>query len=208
MIGINEIRNFLSSCNLPPIEIDQRKVNHINTYLNLLQKWNKRLNLVSRREIENLELHILDSFVIAPFLQCKNVTDLGSGGGLPAIPLAIIFPEKQFTLVEARSKKAAFLRIVTIELGLSHVKILNQRVEELSGEEYKADCITSRAFAPLNELLDLSFPLLEKNGKIYTLAGGDIPLPGDERFRIIETFFYNLPGKRKKRQLLILEKNG
>ena len=93
--------------------------------------WNHTHNLVSKNQATNLEEHINDSLSISPFLG-ENVIDLGSGGGLPGIPLAISNPDKKFFLVESNTKKSAFLLNVSTKLQLSNVTVYNQRIEDLS----------------------------------------------------------------------------
>ena len=123
--------------------------------------WNRTHNLVSKSQAENLEEHINDSLSISPFLG-KNVIDLGSGGGLPGIPLAISNPDKKFFLVESNTKKAAFLLNVTTKLQLSNVTVYNQRIEDITaGQLPQTLDIVCRAVGAAESIIGLTKHLLQ-----------------------------------------------
>ena len=150
-------------------------------YLALLQKWNKTYNLTALRDpAQMVSHHLLDSLTLLPYLaQAESMIDVGSGGGMPAIPAAICCPDLRITMVDANSKKTSFLRQAAIELGLENVAISSSRVEEL-GEQH-ADIVTSRAFAELANFVRLTRHLLNDNGHWAAMKG---VYPADEIFRL------------------------
>ena len=106
----------------------------LNQYVTLLLRWNRAYNLISRdTEADIISLHILDSLSVSPYLQGEVIADVGSGAGLPGIPLAIMHPEKQFYLIESNGKRTRFLTQCQIELKLKNIHIVKQRAEESKG---------------------------------------------------------------------------
>ena len=150
-------------------------------YLALLQKWNKTYNLTALRDpAQMVSHHLLDSLTLLPYLaQAQSMTDVGSGGGMPAIPAAICCPDLRITMVDANSKKTSFLRQAAIELGLDNIAVSSSRVEELS--DHRADIITSRAFAELADFVRLTRHLLGDNGHWAAMKG---VYPAEEIFRL------------------------
>ena len=156
------------SCSDHQIELLQR-------YSELLLKWNKVYNLTSiRNPDEVLTHHILDSLSIIPVYRSLHpdpitVMDVGSGGGLPAIPLAIMCPDYDVTMVDTVGKKCAFLTQCIVELGLKNAKVLNKRVETIMGKTY--DVLSSRAFASLSLFVDLTYHLVKDGGHWLAMKG-------------------------------------
>ena len=143
----------------------------LTDYVALLEKWQKSLNLVSKSTEELWNRHIADSYQLVSHLSNasqKEVVDLGSGGGLPAIVLAIACPETRFTLVESDRKKAIFLSECIRQLGLSNARVMNERIEKI---DTKADIITARALAEVDLLLEFSYPFLTENAYCLFLKG-------------------------------------
>ena len=141
--------------------MDSYQANQISSYKSLLVSWNKTHNLVSKNQAQNLEEHITDSLSISPFLG-KNIIDLGSGGGLPGLPLAITNPEKNFFLVDSNTKKGAFLLNASTKLKLSNVKVLNNRIEDLNPKNFPRPLdIVCRAVGTTELIIDLTKHLLE-----------------------------------------------
>jgi 16S rRNA (guanine527-N7)-methyltransferase len=144
--------------NLSPQQITQ-----FDALFGLYEDWNQKINVISRKDIEHLyERHILHSLAIAkvmPFKENAAVLDLGTGGGFPGIPLAILFPETQFLLVDSIGKKILVATEVAQSLGLKNVKAVQTRVEEIKGQKF--DFIVSRAVAALPDLLRWSRKLLK-----------------------------------------------
>ena len=149
----------------------------------LYKEWNAKINVISRQDIENLtERHVLHSLAIARYFQFKpgaHILDLGTGGGFPGIPLAILFPETKFTLVDGTGKKIHVVQEVATALGLTNVTALHNRVEGLRLPGV-FDFVLSRGVAPLDKLMQWGQRLLKKkhthsypNG-IIALKGGDM----------------------------------
>jgi 16S rRNA (guanine527-N7)-methyltransferase len=142
-------------------------------YQALMIKWNRTYNLTAIRDPEEMLVHhLLDSLVVAPLLPhgSQTLADVGSGGGLPGIPLAIVRPEIQVTLIETSSKKSAFQQQVKIELGLSNVSIYSGRVEEYK-QKQSFDGVISRAFAELKDFVNWSGDLAKPDGRLYAMKG-------------------------------------
>ena len=146
-------------------------------YLALLQKWNKVYNLTAVRDpIEMVTLHLLDSLSVLPHINSKNLLDVGSGGGLPGIVLAICKPELQVTTIDTVQKKAIFMRQVKGELGLDNLTIVHARVESYQPTQ-KFEAIISRAFSDIALFIKLTQHLLLDKGKWLAMKGH---LPHDE----------------------------
>ncbi|XTZ38468.1 16S rRNA (guanine(527)-N(7))-methyltransferase RsmG [Salmonella enterica] len=140
-------------------------------YVELLHKWNKAYNLTSVRDPnEMLIRHILDSIVVAPYLQGSRFIDVGTGPGLPGIPLAIVRPESHFTLLDSLGKRIRFLRQVQHELKLTNIEPVQSRVEDFPANP-PFDGVISRAFASLNDMVSWCRHLPTEQGAFYALKG-------------------------------------
>jgi 16S rRNA (guanine527-N7)-methyltransferase len=176
-------------------------------YLDLLARWNATFNLTAVREPnEMVTRHLLDSLSIARLVRGDTLADLGTGAGLPGIPLAILAPERQHTLIDSNGKKARFLREAVRTLELRNVRVEHARVEDARG---KYDCITARAFASLAAMLRLGGHLLAADGVWLALKGllgedeiRDLP-PG---FAIAQVQALQVPGLGAARQVAIIHK--
>jgi len=151
-------------------------------YLALMFKWNSVYNLTSLRDpMQMVTHHLLDSLAAVPaFAQAHNVLDVGSGGGLPGIVLAVVRPDMKVSMIDTVHKKTAFLTQVKAELGLSNVTVYTARVEQLQVSD-KFDVITSRAFADLSDFVNWSSHLLADGGRYIALKG---VAPKDEQERL------------------------
>ena len=149
------------------IAFDETQLGKLLSYVELLNKWNKVYNLTAvRKPRDMLSLHLLDSLSLLPYLNnSQRVLDLGSGAGLPGIPLAIFQPERRFVLLDSNNKKTRFIQQVIASLTLENVQVVHERVEKYS-PEVLFDCITTRAFATIAETLTRVEPLLEKQAQI------------------------------------------
>ena len=158
-------------------DLSKVKIEQFDALLNIYQGWNEKVNLISRKDMDHFyERHVLHSLSIARFIEFKEedeVLDIGTGGGFPGIPLAILFPETRFTLVDSIGKKIKIVDAVVGTLELKNVKTINARVETLN---QKFDFIVSRATAPMAELIKWSIPLLRKRSGsgLLALKGGDL----------------------------------
>lgn len=140
-------------------------------YAALLYKWNKTYSLTAMREQEKaVSHHLLDSLTILPFVPNGRLLDVGSGGGMPGIPLAIALPELQVTLLDSNSKKAAFLQQAAIELALPNISVHCGRVEQYH-PSFGFEAITSRAFSELADFVRLSQHLLAPGGQWLAMKG-------------------------------------
>jgi len=151
-------------------------------YLALMNKWNSVYNLTSLRDpMQMVTHHLLDSLAAVPaFAGAKNVLDVGAGGGLPGVVLAICRPDMKVSMIDTVHKKTAFLKQVKAELELANVTVYTMKVQEL-GVSDKFDVITSRAFADLSDFLEWSGHLLLDGGKFIALKG---TAPAEEQERI------------------------
>ena len=151
------------------IQLTDRQKDQLIQLVQLLNKWNKAYNLTSVRDPqEMLVKHILDSIVVSPYLQGEHFIDVGTGPGLPGLPLAIINPTKQFVLLDSLGKRISFIRNAVRELGLTNVEPVLSRVEEYQPEQ-KFDGVLSRAFASLKDMTDWCHHLPKENGYFYAL---------------------------------------
>lgn len=140
-------------------------------YVELLDKWNKAYNLTSVRDPrEMLVKHILDSLMNGPHLKGESFIDVGTGPGLPGIPLAILYPEKNFVLLDSLGKRITFLRQVVFQLKLDNVTPVQSRVEKYL-PEVPFDGVLSRAFASLEDMINWCKHLIDNNGRFYALKG-------------------------------------
>ncbi len=147
------------------------KIDGLLAYHQLLIKWNKAYNLTSVRDpLQMVSRHLLDSLVIAPYLQGQRFIDVGTGAGLPGIVLAILFPDRQFDLLDSNGKKTRFLFQVKTELALDNVTVLHCRVEQ-HNPELSYDGVLSRAFATLVDMVTGSEQLLSEQGHFYAMKG-------------------------------------
>ena len=136
-------------------------------YKDLLIKWNKVFNLISVKGVDEIVTHhFLDCLAVVPFIEGKNVLDVGSGAGLPGIIIGLCCPEKNITLVDSVGKKTTFLKQTCAELNLSNITIINKRVEDITTNKL-FDSIIARAFAEMQVLIDLTRHLIEDEGVWY-----------------------------------------
>ena len=174
------INKFLRIVEDVGFDLSQPQKNQILKYYNLLLVWNKKINLVSRQNTaEVLINNFVASLVFLSALnnvsvgQKKKLADFGSGGGFPGILLSIMMPEANIVLIESSRKKTLFLKKVIKELFLK-AEVLNSRIEDLVlPDEEKFDFIVALAFAPLNQLVSYSGPLLNRDGAVFTLKGNN-----------------------------------
>lgn len=178
----NDFKSFQHAAKHYTININTYQLDQFKRYYEILLTWNKKINLISRKEENILEKHFLDSILFLPEIeglvyQAPKVFDIGSGGGFPAIPLAIMKTDWQFTLCESIGKKANFLNCLIKELGFENrINIINGRVETLRATslQTKYDIVTARAVGKLDLLIKYSLPLLKKNGYLLAFKAKDI----------------------------------
>jgi 16S rRNA (guanine527-N7)-methyltransferase len=175
-------------------------------FRDLLLKWNKTYNLTALRDpAQAISHHLLDSLAIQPHVGAGNLLDVGSGGGLPGIPLAIAKPELSVSMVDTVQKKTTFLQQAAIELALGNVTVHHARVEEMQGQYAQ---ISSRAFAEIGLFISLTRHLLAPNGRWLAMKG---VRPDDELKALpaditVETIIpLSVPGLDAERHLIILK---
>lgn len=171
-------------------DIDDVQIKQFIALGDLYRDWNAKINVISRKDIDNLFLHhILHSLSLAMFTRFKegtNILDLGTGGGFPGIPLAIFFPETNFHLIDARKKKILVVNEVAQSLGLDNVKGEHIRAEDLKARQY--DYVTTRAVAQIDQLWSWSERLI-RDKQINIMPNGLIALKGGD----IKTEIKKLP---------------
>lgn len=152
------------------LQIAPEKQQGLLDYLALLAKWNNVYNLTAvRNPLEMVTLHLLDSLSVLPYIEGESLLDVGSGGGLPGIVLAICLPGLQVTTIDAVQKKAIFMRQVKGELGLDNLQVVNARVESYEAEPF--EMIISRAFSDLDLFMALTQHLLAEDGHWLAMKG-------------------------------------
>lgn len=152
-----------------PVSAEQ--VQCLSVYLQLLAKWNRAFNLTAVRNANDMVVrHILDSLAVRVFLQGSTVLDVGTGAGLPGIPLAVMEPDRAFTLLDSGGKKIRFLRHVLAELQLHNVTVVHSRVEAYTPEQ-GYDTVVCRAFSSLGDFVSACGRLIAEDGRLLAMKG-------------------------------------
>ncbi|MGH8528318.1 MAG: 16S rRNA (guanine(527)-N(7))-methyltransferase RsmG [Nevskiales bacterium] len=176
-------------------------------YLQEMQRWNRTHNLTAVRALDEMVVkHLLDSLSVLPHLQGSSVLDIGSGGGLPGIPLAIANPRLEMTLLESNGKKCAFLRHAVRALKLPNVKVVQTRLEEFESKE-GFDNVIARAFAPIPEFSAQAARLVGSTGCLLAMLGRaprarEILLPSGFTLRSLTPL--EVPGLHAERHLAVI----
>ena len=198
------------------LDLSQENVANLDLFLHEMGRWNQVHNLTAiEGEQESIRLHLIDSIAVLPvmreFLQgtSPQIADLGSGGGLPAIPIAILQPEWCLTLIEAVRKKTAFLQHVRGRLKLKNIKVLSERVEVVAVQQpAQFDAVISRAFTSLARFLELSLPLLKPGGLVFAMKGKKADEEMQEvcldAWRLVLDAPLQIPHLAAERRLLVL----
>jgi len=206
MSGASELERELAA---PGLKLGDAQAATLYRYLDLLEKWNRVYNLTAIRERSRMVTHhLLDSLAVLPYLRGPRVLDVGSGAGLPGIPIAVANPALQVTLLESNRKKSAFLTQAVGELRLANAQVVTERVEAWQ-TELRFDTIVSRAFAELGEFVALAGRLLAPDGALAAMKGVH-PFEEIERlpqgFRIQQVIPLHVPGLDAERHLVLVSK--
>jgi len=205
-LGIEGLGLNLSSANIADLEL----------FLQEMGRWNQVHNLTAiEGEKNSVRLHLIDSITVLPLmrqflgLKTPKIADLGSGGGLPAIPIAILQPEWHVTLIEAIRKKTAFLQHVRGKLGLKNIQVLSERVEAVAkSQPGQFDAVISRAFTNLAHFLELSLPLLKPDGLVFAMkakrADEELQDVCMDDWRLVADEPLQIPNLAVERRLLVL----
>lgn len=181
---------------------DENKLMQLLDFIKLIEKWNKTYNLTSVRNKEDMALlHILDSLAIISYLYGNRIADIGTGAGLPGIPLAIFLPDKEFTLVDSNSKKTRFVQQAILELKLKNVKVVHNRVENMSADLLFSSVIM-RAFSSIQDIMKLCKHLIVPQGILLAMKGR---VPDEELIDIVEPYSVislKVPGVERERCLI------
>lgn len=189
------------------LDVDEDKQNQMLAFLEMLVKWNQAYNLSGIKDPKKmLSLHLLDSLSILPYVRGRKILDVGTGAGLPGIPLAICLPESQFSLLDSNGKKMRFVFQSSSSLKLKNIDIIQQRVESYQSRG-AFDIVLSRAFSTLKQMVERTAHLLAPEGRLLAMKG---QLPQQEineiqeGFRLLDVHELRLPDETATRHLLEL----
>lgn len=202
-----EVNAFKESLAALRLQLDRSQIEGLLAYIRLLEKWNQYYNLTGiKNPVEMVSKHLLDSLSIGSHLDGLRILDVGSGAGFPGIPLAIAYPHRQFTLLDSSAKKARFLTQASIELGLSNITVVRERVESYQPSGL-FDIVVTRAFAKLADFATLAGHLCKPAGGLFAMKGR---FPEEELRALPATYEYieicalSVPGLNAQRHLIKL----
>ena len=204
------LSNGLRQLNLAQ-PLDEKQRSNLIKYVELLAKWNKTYNLTAVRKPEQMVTrHLLDSLSICPYLRGKSVLDVGTGAGLPGIPLAIVFPDRHFTLLDSNNKKTRFVVQAVSELELSNVDVVQSRVEEYKPDT-SFDTITTRAYSAIGGMVKQASHLMANDGVFLAMKGANPVAEIDElpsNYVVNQSIEIKVPGLEEERHLLEIKLKG
>ncbi|OWS72539.1 16S rRNA (guanine(527)-N(7))-methyltransferase RsmG [Polynucleobacter aenigmaticus] len=198
------------------LNLNPENIADLELFLQEMGRWNQVHNLTAiEGEQNSIRLHLIDSITVLPIMRQfltdpgPSIADLGSGGGLPAIPIAILQPGWHLTLIEAIRKKTAFLQHVRGKLGLKNIQVLSERVEVVGkNQSGQFDAVISRAFTNLANFLELSLPLLKPEGLVFAMkakrADEELQDVCMDDWRLVADVPLKIPNLAVERRLLVL----
>jgi 16S rRNA (guanine527-N7)-methyltransferase len=189
------------------VALTEHDAARLHQLLEELARWNHRFNLTGISDLESMITHhVLDSLAVHRYLHGASIADVGTGAGFPGLPLALVNPERRFTLIDSNGKKIRFVSHAVRTLGLMNVEALHTRVEALRPER-PFDTVVARAFAPLPELLETVTPLCGNDTRVLAMKG---KWPADELeslpplWRVADSHTLTVPGLAEARCLIVL----
>ncbi len=205
-----------SGVRLLNIEVSDEQLSSLMRYVELLQKWNKTYNLTSIDDKNEIIIkHILDSLSVVEHLKGKKIIDVGSGAGLPGIPLAILCPDKEFFLLDSNVKKTRFIQQAVIDLRLKNSHVINSRVEDYpldNNPTFEINTLISRAFTNSDNLFASCKGLLSclsEKGRIIFMWGKQNQLETlPNRYNMVNTHSVTIPHLEAQRHIAVVEKTG
>lgn len=212
--GLRQLNSALA------IDINASVAHSLLMFVHLLHKWNRVYNLTAVREpMAMIDRHLLDSLVLCAWLapeSCSaadqvDVIDVGSGAGLPVIPLALARPDLKFVSIESNGKKTRFQQQALVELQIKNVEILNQRVEEVAKQtDTKGSVVTSRAFSAPHDFLQIADSLCADQARAIVMLGQAerLKTPIPEPFKLQELVQVDIPGSSADRHVAVCRRNA
>ncbi|WJG09446.1 16S rRNA (guanine(527)-N(7))-methyltransferase RsmG [Aliiglaciecola sp. LCG003] len=191
------------------LEVSEQQRQLLVDFVLMMHKWNKAYNLTSVRDPQQMLIkHIVDSIVVAPHLTRTHYIDVGTGPGLPGIPLSIMHPDKHFVLLDSLGKRVRFMKQASFELGLKNIQPVQSRVEQYNSE-IALDGVLSRAFASIKDMLHWCQHLVDSTGEFIALKGQypehEIALL-PEGFEVVESIPLTIPTLEGQRHLIRIRK--
>ncbi len=203
------LQEIIDGCQELGLSLTTEQCEQLLAYVKLLDKWNKVYNLSSIRDPQEMvSRHILDSLTILPYLSGDSLLDVGTGAGLPGIPLAIANPQLTVTLLDTNSKKTRFLQQAKAELGLSNVTVVHARVEEAKLPKFSM--VTARAFASIEDIIALTGRHCDDAGSLLLMKGiwPEEELKGiSGKFKLKDVVVLDVPGSEGQRHLVRILKD-
>ncbi len=198
-------KQLVEGCSELNIDLSAAQKHALIEYLYLMMKWNQAMNLTSVRDPESMVIrHLLDSLSVLPYITGDLILDVGTGAGLPGIPLAVASPEKHFILLDALKKRTHFLMQVVAQLGLKNVDVVHCRLENYN-IRHDFDVVVSRAFSSIHEFTSEASPYCGSGGKLLAMKGR---FPGEESMvlacgcEVIAIHSLNVPGLAAERHVV------
>ncbi|HJS91023.1 MAG TPA: 16S rRNA (guanine(527)-N(7))-methyltransferase RsmG [Steroidobacteraceae bacterium] len=201
------LQRFIHDAAALGVALTEHDAARLRQLLEELARWNQRFNLTGLTDLESMVTHhLLDSLAVHRYLHGESIADVGTGAGFPGLPLALVNPERRFTLIDSNGKKIRFVSHAVRTLGLMNVEPLQARVETLRPAR-PFDTVLARAFAPLPELLEAVAPLCGRETRVLAMKGKwpASELEGLPRlWRVAESHTLNVPGLAEARCLIVL----